>query len=168
MINSRTIKLGPAGPTRYVIPYAPLTKDRARGRAVKNKKTGQWIAVQTKTTRGRAYESLVQEAVMQQHPMVGAFSTRLSVSLAYYVEELRGDIDNLAKCTLDGMNKGVWTDDCLIDELYARRMKCPPGIQPQTIALVRPLQPPILDPQLVMSGIGCPMCGCMCNSDIPF
>lgn len=169
-IGSRVIKLGPIGPARYVIPLKPQTKDRTRGMVVKNKKTGALVSVQRKTTRNRAHEDLIQEFAMEQHPIVGAFNTRLSISIAYYCEEMRGDIDNLVKATLDGMNRGIFTDDCLIDELYARRVKCPPGLQAQSVVSIRPIEPNVVLPDEAFVGEhSCPMCGnSMALGEVPF
>lgn len=170
LFGNKTIKLGPMQPARYHIPVIPAPKDRTRGFVAKSK-TGKLISVQRKTTRSRAYESLVEESAMLQHPIVGPFNSRLSVSIAYYCEQMRGDIDNLAKATLDGMNKAVWTDDTLIDELYARRVKCPPGVPAQSVVLVRQLQPNIMLPNEVFTGeTTCPMCGSCTslNQEIPF
>jgi Holliday junction resolvase RusA-like endonuclease len=156
--KSNIIRTGITAPARYIIPLAPQTKDRPRGMVVKGK-GGQLISVQRKTNRNRAYESLIQEFAMEQHPVVGAFSNRLSVSIAYYCEQMRGDLDNLIKATLDGLNKGIFTDDCLIDELHARRVKAPPGIQPQSIVRVSPISPVVFLPHEAFKAHECPMCG---------
>jgi crossover junction endodeoxyribonuclease RusA len=47
---------------------------------------------------------------------------RLSVTLFYFPQaEMQGDVDNIAKLTIDALTKRVYTDDNLVDRVLVQR-----------------------------------------------
>lgn len=157
-VAAGVVKVGPMELTRYVIPLAPKVKPRASKKIVKTK-SGALQAISYKTPQNRAYEDLVHEAAMPQHPSLVPYSSRLSFRLLIYQQALRGDISNLLKAIEDGLRRGVYTDDCLIDELYVRRWKAG-SIPPQSIVQVAPMNSRLILPQDAFTTKACVMCGC--------
>lgn len=97
------------------IPSDPVPKERPRISA--------WGPSYT-PTRTKAYQRLVGQcaaAVVAAHrgwPTNGWYR----VELVFCREHARGDLDNVAKSVLDGMNGVVWCDDSRVIELHARRV----------------------------------------------
>lgn len=78
------------------------------------------------TRKGRSYRDEVRIRCIA---LPGPLEGRLSVMIeAYPPDRRRRDIDNLAKATLDALQKaGVYHDDNQIDHLTIRRQVCAPG-----------------------------------------
>lgn len=97
------------------IPSDPVPKERPRVSA--------WGPSYT-PPRTKAYQKLVGQcaaAVVAAHrdwPTDGWYR----VELVFRREHARGDLDNVAKSVLDGMNGIVWLDDSRVIELHARRV----------------------------------------------
>lgn len=53
-----------------------------------------------------------------------------------------GDLDNLAKGVLDGLNGVLWRDDCQVVELRARKTYAAPGAVPGVLIRVSPAEDP--------------------------
>jgi Holliday junction resolvase RusA-like endonuclease len=98
------------------IPTDPVPKERPRVSA--------WGPSYT-PARTKAYQRAV---ALHAKSALAAFGKLWSLDGWYKVEVVfrrehaRGDIDNVAKSILDGLNKVVWNDDARVVELHVRRL----------------------------------------------
>ena len=72
--------------------------------------------------RTRAYEALVRSICSLRLPPGWATAGRFYVDLMFYVRTLRGDVDNMVKSVLDGMNRIAYVDDKQVQRLVAERI----------------------------------------------
>ncbi|WP_444461076.1 RusA family crossover junction endodeoxyribonuclease [Rhodobacter capsulatus] len=86
---------------------------------------GTPVSLQSSNTRARdGWKALVLSAAEQE---VGgdswAFDThRLSVTMFYFPQaEMQGDVDNIAKLTIDALVPRVYLDDSLVDRVLVQR-----------------------------------------------
>lgn len=130
--NIPTIEVGrPLQPTRYVFPIKPLALDRPR-----------YGGNMHDTAKNRAYKDALAEYAALVHPFGEPFVGDLRVMINFYVSSrVHGDIDNLIKGILDGVQsrrkqvKGKWVrspgvvmnDDKQVKALSASFVYIPKG-----------------------------------------
>ena len=105
-LNIPTIKIGIREPVSYLFPCHPMPKKRHR-----HFSRGKRI-ISTKDPVGRDYEDKIRSATALQHPEDFPFEGDLVGFMNFFFESrVHGDIDNLAKAVLDGMQDVAFVND---------------------------------------------------------
>lgn len=113
-----TVKVGPGILLEYVFKIKPIPKGRPRAQVTKTKSGKTKIFAYT-PERTKQYEYLIEEATDLQHTLDGALECDIDVTMAFFLSDRRhGDIDNLAKAILDGMQGVAFKDDRQVKGLY--------------------------------------------------
>ena len=98
-------------------PVKPVPKARHQARLSRGK------VITYTPQRTRKYENAVRmysvQKIQKQEGDVG-------VIVDFYTNG-RGDIDNLIKSLLDGLNGAAWEDDCQVKTVLASKRSCPRG-----------------------------------------
>lgn len=109
-----------------VVPGEPVAKERPRFAVAKvTHKPIVYTPAETKRHEARIAQyatTFKAQRVTDEHACV-------SVDVDFYVSQLgHADIDNLAKCVLDGLNgSGIWVDDRQVVTVMARKFAAVPG-----------------------------------------
>lgn len=85
----------------------------------------------------RAYKLRVATEAKVKHSLARPLAGPLSVLLAVYRPQRRGDLDNALKVTLDALNGIAWEDDSQIEELHAMRFE--DKANPRVVVTVEPI-----------------------------
>jgi crossover junction endodeoxyribonuclease RusA len=135
-----TVKISEIGSDRafeFEIPERPHPKGRPRaagGNGV--------VFTPTKTIE---YEKRVADYARQQGaPHFGDDATLCVRILAHHSSHKYGDLDNVQKAILDGLNGTLWGDDKQVGEIYSRRILGAP--KPFSIVSVTAIEQPYADP----------------------
>lgn len=122
LMNCETVQSGQAidKPITFVFRLAPVPK--GRNRMGFTKKGGVFM---TRPTRTRNYESLICEATAMQYPYQEPLTCELVAYVNFYLKNrAHGDIDNLAKAILDGMQGVAFKNDKQIKGLHMELFFC--------------------------------------------
>ena len=108
-----TINIGqPLEPIRYVFNLMPRPKDRPRSFVAGGR------VVNTTTPRTRWYENQIMQGASLQHPFAGPLEGDLWIIINFTLPtRVHGDLDNLAKSVLDGMQGVAFKNDKQIKAL---------------------------------------------------
>lgn len=115
-------KLGPdATGTFYRFLLKPEPKKRERTFIVRSKKTGRAATVNTKDPQTRWYEHQISLATEAQHPIDKPFESDLTLWISFFMaDRTHGDLDNLCKALMDGMQAGsCFLNDKQVKSLHA-------------------------------------------------
>lgn len=115
---SHATQIGLAQPAYYVFKLRPHPKERPRASTTKGKdgkiKGKVWTPEET-----RAYELMIQSLCHEQHQWADPFEGRLTVFMNFFfADDNHGDIDNLAKAVLDGMQGVAFKNDKQVRSLH--------------------------------------------------
>lgn len=143
LMDCETVKLGEGSldrPLNFIFRLSPVPK--GRNRMGHTKSGGVFM---TRPTRTRNYEALIAEATALQYPLQSPLTCELIVFINFYMENRRhGDIDNLAKSVLDGMQGVAFANDKQIKGLHMEIFFCneePCGV-PRTEVILSKRTPP--------------------------
>jgi crossover junction endodeoxyribonuclease RusA len=104
---------GPIGPVYYNFPLRPRPKERPRF-VVQGKRR---FAMTSRNTR--EYEGQIRQCAAVSHPLSEPFQGDLSVFINFQMpSRIHGDLDNMAKAILDGMEGVVFKNDRQIKSLH--------------------------------------------------
>lgn len=107
-------------PLNFIFRLAPVPK--GRNRMGHTKSGGVFM---TRPTRTRQYEARISEATAEQYPHGFPLSCELIVYINFYLQGRKhGDIDNLAKAILDGMQGVAFKNDKQIKGLHMELFFC--------------------------------------------
>lgn len=108
-----TVSVGLVAPAFYLFGFRPIPKERP----MVHMRNGRAIAM-TKP-RTRAYEAEIREASALQHPATVPWERSLTIFINFYfLTKVHGDLDNLAKAILDGVQGVVFKNDKQIKALH--------------------------------------------------
>ena len=120
--------------TYFIVPGEPVSKARART----TMKDGKAVTY-TPAATVAAEEVIRGYYLAGERHFVGADVERIGVRIFFYRKNnIRRDIDNMAKLILDALNKVAWADDHQIDELILWRGR--DKDDPRTEVLIYTLQ----------------------------
>lgn len=107
-------------PLNFIFRLAPVPKGRARAAI-----TNRGGVYTTTPTRTRQYEALIAEATAEQYPYDAPITSELIAYVNFYLPSRKhGDIDNLAKAILDGMQGVAFKNDKQIKGLHLELYFC--------------------------------------------
>lgn len=111
-------KVGPADAGAfYRFPIRPMPKERPRAKIIKVK--GKIRAVIYTPSTTEHYEKQIGLATEFQHPIDQPYQGDLTAFICFFLStRVHGDVDNLTKAILDGMNKVAFKDDKQIKSLH--------------------------------------------------
>lgn len=95
---------------RFVIEGRPVP-------AVRMTQRGKWVRLSAK--RYLAYREVVGWTAKLRFPQ--PWTCPVGVFIAVHTRTFRGDLDNIVKSVLDGLNGVAWKDDAQVVEIRARR-----------------------------------------------
>jgi len=144
LMDCETVRLGKNEgldrPLNFIFRLNPVAKGRARAGITK---AGGIFT--TTPTRTRNYEALIKEATALQYPNSAPLTCELIAYINFFMENRRhGDIDNLAKAILDGMQGVAFVNDKQIKGLHMELFFCneEPCGSPRTEVILSKRQPP--------------------------
>ena len=118
LMNCETLALGKtnalAKPKHFIFPAEPIPKGRPRAAVNKRGKAFMYTPEQT-----RQYEEQIAKATRWQFPNSSPLQCELACFINLFCSDRKcGDIDNLAKSILDGMQKVAFGNDSQIRSLH--------------------------------------------------
>lgn len=124
LMNMETVSLGSTNalgkPRHFIFPIQPIPKGRPRAGITK---TGRVFL--TTPERTRQYEDWIRKATRAQFPLRQPLNNDIAVFINLYCADRKaGDIDNLAKAILDGMQTVAFGDDGQVLSLYIEMHFC--------------------------------------------
>lgn len=122
LMDCETVKSGVQleKPLNFIFRLPPVPKGRNR---MGHTKTGG--VFMTRPTRTRQYEARIAEATAEQYPLSEPITCELIVYINFYLATRKhGDIDNLAKAILDGMQGVAFKNDKQIKGLHMELYFC--------------------------------------------
>ena len=115
----------------FTVPGPPVSKQRPRTdtRGLRPRTYTPKKTTDAEEAVGWAYRGVA-------HGPVDATS-RFGLALIFSVDQLTRDTDNMVKLVMDGLNHVAYADDRQVDEVSARKVKCPKASQRTRVVLYR-------------------------------
>jgi Holliday junction resolvase RusA-like endonuclease len=116
----------------FIVPGKPVPQER------RIHIRGGWAFDPPKSRKAKQVVKLI---ALQSRPRGFVVSERsFIVEIIFYGPHWGADLDNLAKCAVDGMDGVFWKDDHQIVELNLRKIRVPKGFE-KTVVKIEELTP---------------------------